>query len=192
MYSPICRPDTLITMTKNKPPEPWYSFLKEIDQSLSEETRIHCLGGFVVTVVYGAERSTVDIDALSLVERDSAIWEFAGRGSNLHKRHHVYLDRVGIAPLPENYKDRLTEAFIEVFKNLRIFVLDPYDVALAKIERNTARDRQDVLYLAQAVPFDLETLKQRYHDELRIYLGNPDREDLTLKLWIDMIEESRA
>lgn len=177
-------------MNDGRPPEPWYSFLKEIDRHVNDETRVHCLGGFVVTVIYGAERSTIDIDALPLVQRDSTIWEFAGRGSELHKRHHVYLDRVGIAPLPENYEDRLTEVFSRLFRCLRVFVLDPYDLALAKIERNTARDRQDVLFLARVVPFDLDVLRQRYHDELRFYLGNPDREDLTLNLWIEMIEET--
>jgi hypothetical protein len=34
-------------------------------------------------------------------------------------------------------------------------------------------------------------MKQRYTDELRVYLGNPEREDLTLNLWLEMIEESR-
>jgi hypothetical protein len=87
----------------------------EIDRNLSNETQVHCLGGFVVTVIYGAERSTIDIDALPLVQRDSIIWEFAGRGSDLHKRHRVYLDRVSIAPLPENYEDRITEVFSGVF-----------------------------------------------------------------------------
>lgn len=178
-------------MTENGPPEPWYSFLKEIDSSLTEETPLHCLGGFVVTVVYEADRSTIDLDALSLVGRDSPIWELAGRGSEMHKRHRVYLDRVGIAPLPEDYEDRLTEIFVGIFKYLRLFALDPYDVALAKIERNSTRDREDVKHLARVVPFDLEILKQRYHDELRVYLGNPEREDLTLKLWIEMIEENR-
>lgn len=177
-------------MNEDRPPEPWYSFLKDVDRHLTDETQVHCLGGFVVTVIHGAERSTIDIDALPLVQRDSTIWEFAGRGSELHKRHQVYLDRVGIAPLPENYEARLTEVFSGVFEYLRLFALDPYDIALAKIERNTARDRQDVLYLARAVPLAPDVLRQRYQDEMRVYLGNPDREDLTLKLWIDMIEEA--
>lgn len=175
-------------MTEKELPEPWHSFLREIDDFLDEETQVHCLGGFVVTVIYGADRSTVDLDALSLVERDSPLWEFAGRGSDLHKRHRVYLDRVGIAPLPENYAERMTEVFIGLFNRLRLYALDPYDVALAKIERNSARDREDVKHLARAVPFDLQILKQRYHNELRVYLGNPEREDLTLNLWIEMIE----
>jgi hypothetical protein len=34
-------------------------------------------------------------------------------------------------------------------------------------------------------------LKERYQKELRWQLGNPEREDLTLHLWIDVIEEER-
>lgn len=179
-------------MNELLPPEPWLSFLREIDERLTQETQVHCLGGFVVTVIHGAARSTVDLDALALVRGDPALWEVAGRGSDLHKRHRLYLDRVGIVNLPEDYEDRLAEVFGGVFSQLTIFVLDPYDVALAKIERNSARDREDVRHLARVVPFDLEILSRRYHDELRVYLGNPEREDFTLKLWLEMIQEDRA
>jgi hypothetical protein len=53
-------------MNDTQPPEPWFSFLNEIDDHLTEETHLHCLGGFVVIVIYGADRLTVDLDALSL------------------------------------------------------------------------------------------------------------------------------
>jgi len=43
-----------------------------------------------------------------------------------------------------------------------------------------------------AVPLDVEILKERYVKELRWQLGNPEREDLTRKLWIEMMEEDRA
>ena len=46
-------------------------------------------------------------------------------------------------------------------------------------------------YLARSVPLDLDVLKERYQKELRWQLGNPEREDLTLKLWIDAIEEEK-
>jgi len=36
---------------------------------------------------------------------------------------------------------------------------------------------------------DLAILQRRYEKELRWQLGNPSRENLTLKLWIEMIEE---
>jgi hypothetical protein len=70
--------------------------------------------------------------------------------------------------------------------------LDPYDLALTKLERNIERDRNDVRYLARTIPFDLNLLRERYATELRPYVGNPKREDLTLQLWIDAIEEDRA
>lgn len=53
-------------------------------------------------------------------------------------------------------------------------------------------DRDDVKHLARALPLDLNVLKDRYEKELRPDLGNPRREDLTLKLWIEAIEEERV
>ncbi|UWZ85824.1 hypothetical protein [Occallatibacter riparius] len=47
-------------------------------------------------------------------------------------------------------------------------------------------------YLARTIPFDLDLLRERYEQELRPYLGNPKREDLTLKLWTEAIEEDRS
>jgi hypothetical protein len=88
--------------------------------------------------------------------------------------------------------DSPREIFPKVFKHLRLLALDPYDLALSKLERNIQRDRDDVKHLAKTVPFDLEVLKERYQKELRWQLGNPDREDLTLRLWIDAIEEERS
>jgi len=70
--------------------------------------------------------------------------------------------------------------------------LDPYDLALSKLERNIQSDRDDVFYWARTVPFDLEIRKDRNQKELRYQTGNPDREDLTLKLWIDAISEHRS
>lgn len=94
--------------------------------------------------------------------------------------------------MPLNYEDRLIEMFPGKFKHLQRFGLDPYDLALSKIERNTQRDRDDVKHLAWMVPLDLGILQERYQTELRPDLGNPAREDLTLKLWIEAIEEERG
>ena len=179
-------------MTDSVIHEPWRSFLSELDSILEEETYLHCLGGFVVTQIYGFERKTLDIDAMSIIPRNKNLIERAGKGSELHKRHGVYLDRVGVVTVPENYEDRLTKIYAGMFEKLRLLALDAYDVALAKIERNIGRDREDVIYLAKSVPFNLDVLERRYHDELRPYLGIPEREDLTLKLWIEMIVEARS
>ena len=44
--------------------EPWNSFFTEIDSSLEEEVAFNCLGGFVMTVLYGFDRPTADVDIL--------------------------------------------------------------------------------------------------------------------------------
>ena len=174
-------------------PEPWQSFWHELAEAITEPIELHCLGGFVITLLYGLERSTSDVDVISVIPRYSAsgLLKIAGEGSPLHQKHGIYLDIVGIATVPENYAERLTEMFIDELQNIRLLALDPYDIALAKIERNIQRDRDDVKHLARVTPFDIEILKERYEKELRGYLGNPEREDLTLKLWIEAIEEER-
>ena len=62
--------------------------------------------------------------------------------------------------------------------------------AFLKLGRNSQRDREDVLRLANAVPFDIGPPQTRYQ-EMRPCLGNPEREDLTLRLLMEAIEERR-
>jgi len=176
------------------PPEPWHSFLKELDELATGPVRLDCLGGFVVTLLYRSARSTADIDVLEIAP-GSAGDVFAGlamQGGELHRRYGIYLDLVSVTQVPYEYESRLIEMFPGAFKNLRLMGLDPYDLALSKLERNIERDRSDVLYLARTIPFDLEVLEKRYQTELRPYLGNPTREDLTMRFWIEAIQEDRA
>ena len=85
--------------------------------------------------------------------------------------------------------DRLTEMFSGTYRHLRMMALDPYDIALSKLERNSQKDRDDVRFLAKTIPFDLSVLQERYDTELRWQLGRPEREDLTLRLWMEMLSE---
>jgi hypothetical protein len=175
-------------------PEPWLSFLRELDSSVHEDIRLECMGGFVVSIVYGFSRPTGDLDVLEIAPREAGrpILELGMQAGPLHKKYKIYLDHLGVAHVPENYEERLTEIFPKVFKRLRLFALDPYGLALSTLERNIQRDRDDVRHLARAVSLDLEVLKDRYERELRWQLGNPEREDLSLRLWIEAIEEERA
>lgn len=104
----------------------------------------------------------------------------AGQGSELHRTHKVYLQLVGVATVPDEYEERLAEMFPGELTHLHLMALNPYDLALSKLERNTERDRDDVKHLVRTAPLDLDILRERYEKELRPYLGNPEREDLTL------------
>jgi hypothetical protein len=46
-----------------------------------------------------------------------------------------------------------------------------------------------VVALAQGPGLDTDVLRSRYRDALRPTIGRPDREHLTLELWIEMIAE---
>lgn len=177
----------------SEPREPWKSFLVSLDHMLSSSVTFHCLGGFVVTACYALPRPTGDLDVLlvSPSESQATLVRLAGRNSDLHKKHGVCLDVVTVATCPENYEQRLIDIFVGTCRHIRLLALDPYDLVLAKLERNLQRDRDDFVYLAQSVPLTLSTLRNRYHEEMRAYLGRPDREDVTLQLWIDMVEERR-
>ena len=180
-------------MPIEKVPEPWKDFLSELDSRLEETIEFHCLGGFVLTTIYGLPRTTADLDIVAVAFSSNAhLIALAGKGSELHQKYGVYLDLVGIAPLPKDYESRLTEIFPGAFRKIRLLALDPYDIALSKLERNVQRDRDDVKYLARTLPMDLNLLQQRYEEELKPILGNPERESLTLRLWIEAIKEERA
>jgi hypothetical protein len=42
------------------------------------------------------------------------------RGGSLHKKYEIYLDHVGVAHVPEDYEDRLTQMFPGTFQSLRL------------------------------------------------------------------------
>jgi len=139
-------------------------------------------------------RTSADIDVFEVAPNSASqmVMQMAMQGGPLHHKYGLYLDKVTVAFVPENYESRLIEMFPGAFKRLRLMALDPYDLALSKLERNTQKDRDDVIYLARTIPFDLSILKERYENELRWQLGNPTREDLTLNLWMEVIREKRT
>lgn len=172
--------------------EPWKAFLQELDSLASEEVTLHCIGGFIVTQLYGLDRKTADVDAVVISPNDqrSLLLQQGRKFGPLHKKYDVYLDFVTVSQMPYDYNERLIE-IRGSFRRLRLLAVEAYDLALSKLERNIEKDREDVAFLARTIPFDLDLLRERYQKELRPYLGNPQREDLTLKLWIEAIEEER-
>ena len=85
--------------------------------------------------------------------------------------------------MPEDYALRLVPLFPERFERLRLYASDPYDLILSKLERNNPKDRDEVEYLAKRLKLDPQVLRERYERELRPYLSNESRHDLTLEIW---------
>ena len=58
--------------------------------------------------------------------------------------------------------------------------VDPYDLALTKIERNITRDRVYMLYLARPILFDLALVERTQHCRASSLSPSPEREHLRL------------
>jgi hypothetical protein len=132
---------------------------------------------------------------LHVIPSDAAPWlaRVAGEGTDLHRRRGVHVQVSSVATVPEAYESRLVEVFAGEFEKLRVLVLDPYDLALSKLERNAEIDVEDVKHLARALNFDLDVLAERYRTELRPFLMGPEaRHDLTLRMWLEAIQEERV
>ncbi len=147
-------------------PEPWASFLGELDQIATEPVDFHCIGGFVVTRRCGFSRETRDLDVLAITpntQRETFLRKGA-EGSELHKKYKVYLDFVNVLDAyPENYEERLTEMFPGQLNHIRLLAPGP------------------------------EELERRYQKEMRPYLALPEKRfDWVMKLWMAMLHEELA
>ncbi len=177
------------------PPSPWKEFLQALDAKVTEPCRLPCFGGFAVTLAYGISRLTYDIDVLDVAPHRAvaALMREGGKGSPLAIEHKVYLDFVGVANPPYEYESRLRPIYEGAFQHLNLFVMDPYDVALTKLKRDSDKDFQDMLQLAEKIPFDLDVFEKRYKEELRDNTtGKPEANDVTFSRWKEAILEERA
>jgi hypothetical protein len=176
-------------MPHQQPPEPWRSFLLELDSAIDQSISLHCIGGFALAMLHDLPRPTADVDCLAVVPsgETARLQQLAGEGSALHRSYGVYLQHVGVVSVPDDYAQRLAPLFPAAFQRLQLFALEAHDLALSKLERNSARDREDVKFLARAVPLDLALLESRYRLELRPYLAHQERHDLTLRLWLEIL-----
>src|SRR5215469_7740526 len=73
-------------------PEPWRSFLNELDRIATSTVRLDCIGGFVVTMLYGLSRPTADVDVLEIAPRAAAdaFSQVAMLGGPLFQKYGVF------------------------------------------------------------------------------------------------------
>jgi hypothetical protein len=165
-------------------PEPWFSFLAEVDQVLTEPVEVQCLGGFVLTILYEVPRVTGDLDYIVTLPNEASerLEQVAGRESKLAGKHRLHFQRVGgVVDLPENYEDRLQELSVNL-KKLRLKVLEPYDLILSKLSRNSQKDREDVKFLARQLGLEFAVAYERFEKEMKPWMPNADRHEQTLNV----------
>ena len=174
--------------------EPWLSFLRDVDRTLQETVEVHCLGGFVLSVLWGLPRPTGDVDFIEARPRPAGedLLRIAGDSTALATKHRLHFQHVTVAEYPEGYEGRLIDITPGGFRRLRLKALEVHDLVLAKLSRNSPRDRADVEFLARQGALDRRLVEERFDVELRPYLLNEAREALTLELWLaEFFEKNR-
>jgi hypothetical protein len=179
-------------------PQPWLGFLREVDQALKAPVEVHCLGGFVLSVLCDLPRYTGDVDFI-MIRPDSPnaeLIEIAGEGSEIANRHKLHFHRASsVATYPHDYAERLIDITPKDFKKLRLRAFEVHDIVLAKVVRHSPVDRADFEFLTEKGVLDREVLNERFENELRPYLLNLDenRAVLTMRLWLDeFLSETRG
>ena len=169
-------------MQRDRPAEPWSSFLTDLDAALDEPACFHCIGGFVVSQHYGFAGETADLDVLTVIPPDAArrVAELAGEGSPTLTLSASPNIRPTLSPVWSEYS-RFGPRFGCLWAH------EPHDLALTKLERSNDRDIRDVMYLAQAGLIIRETLISRFETELEPYITGrtPTWNRTTLKMWVD-------
>jgi hypothetical protein len=168
-------------------PEPWWSFLDEVDAALSAPVEVHCLGGFVLGILWGLPRPTADVDVVAIRPSRAAdeLLRVAGEGSEIARKRGIHFQQVTIAECPADYETRLADLAAGSFRNLRVRAFEVHDVVLSKLGRNGPRDRSDVQFLVDRGALHPEILRERFKREMRPYVLNADRTTRTLSLWLE-------
>jgi hypothetical protein len=177
------------------PAEPWRSFLSDLEALLVQPTDLHCIGGFAISQYYGFARETADLDVLSIAPQPmrAAVAAAAGQGSALQKKHRVFIDQVSVANFPDAYESRIRRAW-PIWSKLRLWIPEPHDLALTKLERSNERDIRDVMFLAQAGLINRDKLIVRFETEMESYLTGPTPtwHRTTLKMWVEACWPERS
>lgn len=134
--------------------------LEEILRTLGEQvppaSRLFLLGGSALTLL-GSPRPSLDID-------------FFGDDIQPSELHRIILDQAKslkiqveavpldkFIPLPSGSDER--SIYIGNFSNLEIYIVDPYSIALSKVDRGLFTDFDDIVFLIKNDYITLENLE---------------------------------
>ncbi len=133
------------------------SILTALGEHVPPASQIFLIGGSALTLL-GSPRPSLDID-------------FVGDDVHPNKLHRMLIDKakemkiqVDIVPIerfiPLPPGNELRNIFIGQFSNLGVYVIDPYSIALSKVDRGLFTDFDDIIFLIKKNHITLEELER--------------------------------
>src|SRR4051812_30888059 len=144
-------------------------FLEAIDAELvkhakeGERLDLYLIGRAVLILRYGLTLATKDVDIVHFhgCELERRAVELFGQGTRNAERLGFYLEPVpqGLPPIPGGYCRR-SEDLPGRWQVLRPKQPEPHDLAVTKLKRFHAKDRQDLQILCDAGHLEADRLKE--------------------------------
>jgi hypothetical protein len=139
-------------------------FLRELGRRFRGGGRLYLVGGTQM-VYLGYRQQTEDVDYMVHLEGDHQ--EFVAAVRSLIRELDLSVEPAGpgdFIPLPRGWEER--SAFVGRYGGLDVFTFDPISTGLAKIERGTNRDIEDVLQLVRSGIIRLPELSAAFREIL--------------------------
>jgi hypothetical protein len=133
------------------------AFLTELGQRSGQPDVLVLLGGSALCML-GSDRPTLDIDYVGDDLRKNELQQLIDRTAN---ELQISVEAVPIGqfvPMPNGADER--RLLIGRFGSIDAYVLDPYTIALSKLDRGFDTDIEDVVFLVRRTFITYERLQQ--------------------------------
>jgi hypothetical protein len=164
-------------------------FLEAVDAALAEQASqgerldLYLIGRAALILRYGLSLATKDVDMVTRLQDshlEKIAFELFGKGTDNAKQWGLYLEGVpaGIPPIPGTYVKR-AEALPGNWKALRPWQPEPHDLAVTKLKRFHAGDREDLQILCDSGDLTPEGLERALASAY--FFGMDEEEDPSCK-----------
>lgn len=145
---------------------------------------LRIIGSSALMLQTGYERGTKDSDVLETaaitVAVKARLLALGGEGTDLHRRHRVYVEVVGngIPLLPQQAIYHPQTEVNARLGNFDLEALDVVDVVVSKLKRFHADDRGDIEAMVELELVPHARLVERFREAVDTFLGDARAEDL--------------
>ena len=139
------------------------SILHKLGERVPPNSRLVLVGGGALALL-GSPRLTIDIDFIGDDIHPAPLHKTIMQIARELKIHvePVPLDR--FIPLPKGSEGRVIR--IGQYRNLEVFVADPYIIALSKLDRGLDTDFDDIVFLVQKNYVNMDEFEHMVKDAL--------------------------
>ncbi len=155
-------------------------------KGIDQDVYIILVGAASLILKFNLKRATSDIDILEPLSANRRL--FGGLGQLL-SRMGFHIVSETLLNLHPDYMERL-ELFERKGK-IRILTLNPYDLAISKIDRGFAKDMKDIASSDLMSLIEMEKLESLYYEATQYWIGDERAYETNWKIFLEDYAEKR-